>query len=167
MLKKIEQQVLDVLIDSFKHTDTVTTLDIKEELRKRYPTERWYQSDVSSAMNYIYASGALPNLQYNDNGKYREYNIPQVKPTYNPATVSYVAKTKLLEVLKDTKGRFFAITWIKKDGTERTINGKVTKLKFQNSLGYIVVKTKDKEYKLVDPRTLVKAIVNGINYIVK
>lgn len=78
-----------------------------------------------------------------------------------------INKTDLIDVIKESKGKFFSCTWNKKSREERTINGKVTSGKFSNKLGYIVVRTGKNEYKLVDPRTLKAARINGINYIVK
>lgn len=78
-----------------------------------------------------------------------------------------ISKTKLLNIIKESKGKFFSVTWIKKDGSERTVVGKVAKEKFQNKFGYIVVKEGSNEYKLVDPRTLKSATIDKIQYSVK
>jgi hypothetical protein len=168
-----------IVLDTFRLLESsivrVTTLDIKNSIRTTHPEIRCYQSDVSEAMDNLFNDNILPNLTYDDNGKYREYYIEDFSVTTVNSGVSYISppvvkkvpKTTLLDIMKSSKGRFFTVSWIKKDGSERTANGKVTQAKFQNQLGYIVLKTKKDEYKLVDPRTLKSAILDGIHYVVK
>lgn len=173
-MTNFEQIVLNTFRVLESSIGRVTTLDIKNSIRTTHPTMRCYQADVSEAMNNLVNDNIITDLTYDDNGKYREYYILNTTLTttspivnHNPPIISNVSKTKLLEIIHTSKGRFFTVTWVKKDGSERTANGKVTEKKFQNKLGYIVLKTKKDEYKLVDPRTLKGALLNGVHYIVK
>lgn len=53
--------------------NSVTTLEIKNQLRKDHPNNAWYQSDISEVMDYFYQQGVF---DYNDNGTYRVYFDP-------------------------------------------------------------------------------------------
>jgi hypothetical protein len=174
-MTNFEEKVANVARLLLLNNSNISTLDIKNTLRSTYPNERWYQHDISEAMDIIFRNNIIPNLIFNDNGKYREYYIEDISVTtvnngisyISPPVVKKVPKTTLLDIMKSSKGKFFTVSWIKKDGSERTANGKVTQAKFQNQLGYIVLKTKKDEYKLVDPRTLKSATLDGIHYVVK
>lgn len=86
-----------------------------------------------------------------------------------------ITRSKALELIYSSNGKFFSTTWIKKDGTERTINGrlKVTKgtkggKNNATGMGYITMYSmKDKGFKNVDTRTQTELKINGQIYKVK
>lgn len=79
-----------------------------------------------------------------------------------------ISKTALVDIMKNqSKGRFITVTWIKNGGDERTINGKVNKESFLNSLGYIKFFEKGKEIKLIEPKHIKSACINKVHYKVK
>lgn len=53
---------------------------------------------------------------------------------------SQISRLKALELMQESKGRFFTTTFIKKNGEERTINGKYQGL---SKLGYVRVAEHD------------------------
>ena len=54
--------VLETARDLMKFGHT-TTLDIKEELRRRFPNKKWFQSDVSDIMIDAYDNKLIKNIQ--------------------------------------------------------------------------------------------------------
>lgn len=168
-MTNFEKIILDTFVSLERLTGVVTTLDIKNQVRNTHPTLRCYQADVSEAMNNLFNDNVVPDLTYDDNGKYREYYILHAQPVVPTPikTSSKISRTAMVDLLKNTNGRFFTITWIKNNGDERTINGKVSKNNFYSSLGYINVKTSKGEIKLVNPTNLKKLVVSGTTYKVK
>lgn len=78
MYKKLENYIFDdaVLKTAKQFIDkqgTVTTLEIKNKLRADHPTVHWSQIDISLCMDEIFQEQKILNLQYVDNGTYREY----------------------------------------------------------------------------------------------
>lgn len=71
-----------------------------------------------------------------------------------------ITRTKAVEKIDNSKGRFFTPTFTTKAGNERTINcnfkkGSVTKL------GHLrVYSMQDKGYRSVDPRTISKLVID-------
>ena len=64
--------VVTVAQTMLKNSSTVTTLEIKDELRNQ--GFKALQSDVSAIMSICAMNG---EFEYKDNGKYREYMLPQ------------------------------------------------------------------------------------------
>lgn len=78
-----------------------------------------------------------------------------------------MSRNGVVEFIKASKGRFFTVTFIKKNGEERTINCN-TKNNSINSLGRILVYSmSDKSYKQVDIRTISKLSINGSTFKVR
>lgn len=165
--------------------NTVTTLEIKNQLRKDHPNHAWYQNDISDVMDYFYQQGIF---DYNDNGTYRTYFDPQTatlstSPTVSaikavPSTTSTtvttpkttsISKTKALELIKETGSKFYGVTFTKKDGTERKMLCQTVNT--FSPLGYIVVKDMNEVRKgnsnpdrNVNLQTLTELKVNGVKY---
>jgi hypothetical protein len=55
-----------------------------------------------------------------------------------------ISKTKALDLLKNSKGHFFTAVFLKKDGSERTINGQYLKDQDNSPLGFVKVKESSK-----------------------
>ena len=106
-----------------KANNTVTTLEIKVALRKRYPIQNWVQSDISKVMDELAANNLYT---YTYNGVYRVYSLVK-----NPKTVNVksqrVSRTKVLELIQNNGGRFFGVTFTKKDGSTRDMKCKIEK----------------------------------------
>jgi hypothetical protein len=78
-----------------------------------------------------------------------------------------INRTELVELVKNTKGKFFTVTFTKLNGAERTINGNV-KSNCLTNLGHIrIYSMKDKGYRNVNSRTIKSVSFQSINYIVK
>ena len=120
-----------------KANNTVTTLEIKVALRKRYPIQNWVQSDISKVMDELAANNLYT---YTYNGVYRVYslvknpktvNVKTQKATALPKTVNVksqrVSRTKVLELIQNNGGRFFGVTFTKKDGSTRDMKCKIEK----------------------------------------
>ena len=83
-----------------------------------------------------------------------------------------ISKTKAVELINNTNGKIFTVTFLNKDNKERTINGrlKVTKnLKGNKNkaadLGYITMfSMKDKGYRNVNKQTLISLKTAGSSY---
>lgn len=66
-----------------------------------------------------------------------------------------ISKTKAVELIKSTKGKFFTVTFMKKDGTIRTINGNYKNTNTSDTLGYLkVYSMKDKGYRQVNTQSI-------------
>lgn len=79
-----------------------------------------------------------------------------------------VNKSQAVEVINNTKGKFFTVTFTKKNGELRTINGNVKKPKTPNLLGYINIYSPSvKGYRKINAQTIKSVSFNRINYIVK
>lgn len=126
---KNTQTIKQVANDLLKVNNTVTTLEIKVALRKKYPNQNWKQSDISQVMDDLYLQGMY---RYTDNGTYRVYsavNSP-VSKTVVPnkkSSTQKVSRTKALELIQKNGGRFFGVTFTKKDGTTREMKCKIEK----------------------------------------
>lgn len=83
------------------------------------------------------------------------------------ASKSTISKTKAVEIINSTKGKFFTVTFITKDNRMRTINCN-KKADSTTALGYIrVYSTKDKGYRSINPNTMNELKYNGITYKIK
>lgn len=152
MMKDAVQNTAKKLL---KANNTVTTLEIKAELRIKYPHFYWTQSSVSSIMDELYHDGLF---SFKDNGIYRTYSHPTATKKVNSTTIkkvsaprkvakapsvvaqSTISKTKALDLIKNSKGHFFTATFTKKDNTQRTINCQYLKDQTASDLGYVKVK---------------------------
>lgn len=76
-----------------------------------------------------------------------------------------ISKTTAVEMINNSKGRFFTVTFVKGNGDERTINGL---RKNQTPLGNITMySAKDKGYRTINPNTIKSLIINSTTYVVK
>jgi hypothetical protein len=77
-----------------------------------------------------------------------------------------ITRTKAVELIENTKGRFFTVTFTKKDNTERTMNCNHKKNAI-TKLGYVTVKVPKLGYRNINPQTISKLVVAGQTYNVK
>lgn len=169
-LKKVEKAFRKLL----KKGNKITTLGVKNNLRHNYPNKCWKQKDISKALIDIEANDK--NISFTDNGTYREYSIvayntsgaikkPKLKTKLRDG--GKISKTDAVTKIKSSKGRFFTVTFIKKDKSERVLNGNIRLDNFMNNQGYINVKESNGNTRQVNPRTITALKIAGSQYIVK
>jgi hypothetical protein len=86
-MKAMKQAVLTTAKTLLKANNTVTTLEIKTELRRDYPYYYWDQSTVSNYMIQLSGDGLF---DYVDNGTFRIYSLPKKKTVttrVDPSTI--------------------------------------------------------------------------------
>ena len=104
-----------------------------------------------------------------------ETNIP---PSETPATPSGpITKPEAKQMIKDTKGKFFTVTFTKKDGTTRVMNARLGVRAYlkggelpydPESKGLIpVFDIPKKEYRMVNINTITKLKIGNNTYDVK
>lgn len=80
-----------------------------------------------------------------------------------------VNKTDMVDILSKANNVPFTVVFIKKDGSPRTLRGRLIGID-QKNLGYLDVedldKPEDNRFRLVDCRTIKSLIVNGVKYVV-
>lgn len=170
-MKLMKQAVLDTANKLCQANNTVTTLEIKTELRKTHPYFHWIQNSrngltgVSEYMDELYQEG---HFVYTDNGQYRVYsavtvvNTPTAKRgrprknviitpgnsarvTKNPNhNIRSISRQKALDMMANNKGHFFTAVFVKQNGDERTINCQYLKDQSSNPLGYVMVREAQK-----------------------
>ena len=190
-MKLMKQAVLDTANKLCKANNTVTTLEIKTELRKTHPYFHWIQNSrngligVSEYMDELYQEG---HFTYTDNGQYRVYSAvtttkspktrlpkhagtPIPRNTSNPNhNIRSISRQKALDMMANNKGHFFTAVFVKQDGTERTINCQYLKDQHSNPLGYVMVKEAQKmkdgvnAIRQINLQTLRKLRIGGQNY---
>lgn len=89
-MKAMKDAVLAVAKSLAKANNTVTTLEIKTELRRDYPYYFWTQKVVSDYMDQFAGDGVFT---YKDNGTYRIYSLTKTKATAGPVSKSIVSVT--------------------------------------------------------------------------
>lgn len=78
-----------------------------------------------------------------------------------------VSRTKISDIMRNSVGKFCTVTFVKQDGSERTINGKANSKGYMDNLGYVRFKDNKGNYKLVDPRTTKELHCNNTVYYVQ
>lgn len=80
-----------------------------------------------------------------------------------------VGSVAVVEILSNSHGKPFTVTFTKKDGTERTLRGRLIGVD-QKNLGYIDVEDLDqpegKRFRMVDCRTISSLIVDNTKFTV-
>lgn len=141
-----------------------TTLDIKNDLRKNHPNYYWPQNTDNNCLGVSEIMDGFFNqnlFAYSDNGTFRTYFNPVTakkavvkSATKNPSvkkakpakkaksftTTGTISRKKALDAMKNSGGRFFTVVFIKKDGTERTMNCQYLKDQTTSDLGYVKVR---------------------------
>jgi hypothetical protein len=78
-----------------------------------------------------------------------------------------ISKTNLVKKLIDNKGQFLSVTFIKKNGDARKLNGKIPTENYMDLLGYLRFTTNKGEEKRVDCRKLISATIDHEEFVVK
>lgn len=159
-----KQLIKDTLVSILTNNKEATTLEVKQLLRHLYPSEKWYQDDISDVVDEIYTSNTVEGLQYKDNGTYRIYSISK-----SPINAAFVNKTDLAEyVLQALKTVNGLIT------IEVSKNGAIEERKYKlanyvnpiDIFGYIAVINEKGENRKLDPRKLVSLKVGNTKYLI-
>lgn len=162
--------------------NTVTTLEIKNFLRKKFPNKRCTQDFVSKTM-IDYANEG--RFTFNDNGTYRVYSSKlsgtvqagsaitvsnsQTSKTNKNMNTKRISRTTAINLMRNSKGQFFTVEFQKQDGTLRTLNGQYMKDQKLNS-SYVLVKESGKlktgsnPIRNVNPDTLKVLKIGGETY---
>lgn len=90
---------------------------------------------------------------------------PRKAVSHNKAfPVQKVSRTAMVNVINNTKGRFFTATHIDQDGQPRTMNAIKSKSP-ATALGYITVYSlQDKGYRNINPQTLTDVSFGRVHY---
>lgn len=107
---------------------------------------------------------------------FRKHLIQELK-NMGSGTKTPVSRDELVKLIKNTKGAFFTVTFVKKDGSVRTMNARLNVKKYLRggTLPYDPIKkgliptfdVQKREYRMINEKTLISAVIEGINYIVK
>jgi len=162
-MSKRDQLCLDAALQLLKATNRVTTLEIKLKLREDHPEYNWTQELVSKLMQGFTAQGLFT---FEDTGVFRIYSDPNITmtnlqtpdvqaafgqaiaanavatpalPVQQPSKVIKIGKKKAFELMSNAGGRFFTVTFKKKKGEERVLNGQYLSGQDPNVLGYVKV----------------------------
>tara|TARA_R110000772_G_scaffold54130_1_gene123512 strand:- start:37853 stop:38101 length:249 start_codon:yes stop_codon:yes gene_type:complete len=73
-----------------------------------------------------------------------------------------ITRTDAVDKMKNSKGRFFTVSWIANDEQPRTYNGNCGK-ECETALGYININTKG-GIKNVNPKTITGIQIGGTKY---
>jgi hypothetical protein len=200
-MNAIRKMVYNMATDLLKANNTVTTLEIKTALRSKYPQYYWIQNSnghtegISEIMDVFATQG---KFTYSDAGSYRIYSYKMAKtvrktPMKKTAvkragskvgkaavkhtTTNSISRKKALHMIAGNRGHFFTATFIKKDGTTRTINAQYMKgvgsPAADWSAGYVRVKETGKmktghnAIRQVNLKTLKELRIAGNTYKVK
>jgi hypothetical protein len=149
-MKEVKELMRDAVkntaIKMLKPSNKVTTLELKLQLRKDYPSFYWKQETVSQIMNSLSNENVF---NFTDNGTFRTYSLVKsvksavtsimkkvIQRVGNPSRITRKTAKLLIE---NSKGQFFTATFVKKDQQERTMNAQCIKGQKVNIDGLIKV----------------------------
>lgn len=122
-MKAMKDAVLSTAKTLAKANNTVTTLEIKTELRRDFPYYFWTQDIVSKYMDQLAGDGLF---DYTDNGTYRIYRLAGVKSLVSSASKAVVGVKGFFNVTGTSKPKTTAVTSLfgKINGTVATKTSK-------------------------------------------
>lgn len=177
-----------------------TNLELKNELRKKFPNEIWNQMDISIEMMDLADNDG--HFDYTHNGTYRVYTAtPSLQGSQNglsgqsnsnpsmtaqliakaqsqpiakqpkikvPLATKRIGRTKALDIIQNTNGKFFSVRFEKKNGEDRLMGVQYVKGTKPDPLGYVRLKElKTQITKSVNLQTLSEIKTNNTLYKVK
>lgn len=83
----------------------------------------------------------------------------------NNKVIIEASRSHLVSELMYNDGTFKTVTFIKNNGDERTINGRVSKNKPFSNQGYLRLKTSKGNWKLINPRTISSVSARKVLYV--
>lgn len=151
LIEEIMNEQLNVFIDNNGY---VTSLDLKNQLRLSYPPFIWDQTPVS-----LWLSSNCKDSKYNivDNGLYLTYT--PIKKSKTKKKDNRIGKNEAVKQIQNTKGRFFSVTFMKKDDTPRKMTCKL--VDGPDNLGYFKVKTVKGDFRQINTQTIQSFKING------
>ena len=182
MIKDLKRGHMSAVVMSLlQANNTITTLEVKQELRTKHPDFSWKQTDVSNYMNAMHLSG---DLTYEDNGTFRTYSGESLKKTsvkkdakgknLKKVAAKSISRAKAYDLMTGNKGYFFTAEFVKKDGKTRIINCQASKDQKDSKLGYINVKEAslmrtdpDNAYRKINMQTIKSLKIGGVAYKIK
>lgn len=78
-----------------------------------------------------------------------------------------VSRSRAVDMIKGSKGRFFTATFKKRDGSSRTMNCNYKTGSVTNMGGIRVYSMQDKGYRTINPQTLSELVINNTTYRVR
>jgi hypothetical protein len=128
--------------------NTITTLEIKDELRKKHPHSPWWQFQISETMAFFADQGIF---NYTDNGSYRTYFDPKNPINPNPFKKSTKVKVQITnggvidvnttkQLIENSKGKIFSITFTKLNKDNRKMVCRYLKDLNDTKLDFLMVK---------------------------
>lgn len=147
-MKAMKDAVLTVAKQLAKANNTVTTLEIKTELRRDYPYYYWTQDIVS---NYMAQFAGDSIFTFTDTGTYRIYSL--ATPTHVKITAGPVSKTVTVSSGGGT------VTGISKVAGKTASKPVAVTSKRKSSLGNVI--NKSKAYSLATDAGFESVVVNG------
>ncbi len=154
-----------------KANGTVTTLEIKTDLRTEFPYYRWEQQFISDEVANI---ATTEGYSFKFNGTFRTYtNIPVKTSIPTPRKSGTISRKTALNMMQKSGGKFITVEFVKDDKTVRTLNGQYIKDQKMSPLGYVLMKESGKMKKGENPirnvnlQTLKSLRMGGITYRVK
>lgn len=160
-MKLMKKAVLDTASKLAKANNTVTTLELKLELRKTHPFFHWIQNTrngligVSEFMEQLAQEGRFTYTDTVTSGNtHRVYSLAttpvtvtipkrvvKTKRTTSKNTMKSTNRNKALDMIRGNKGHFFTVIFTKlTDGTVRTMNCQY----LSDSGGYVKVRESNK-----------------------
>jgi hypothetical protein len=107
-------------------------------------------------------------------GEFKKQLIAEIKQLLKEAIS--ISRNELVQKIKDTKGDFFTVTFIKKDGSTRVMNARFGVKKYLKggelpydpiSKGLLpVYDVKVEDYRMININTIISAKVGGEEYMV-
>lgn len=182
MIKTLKRgQMAATVMNLLAINNTITTLEVKTELRTLYPDFNWPQAEISNFMNDMHLAG---DLTYEDNGTYRVYSGESLKKTtvkkdpkgkkLPKVKAKSISRAKAYDLMTGNGGHFFTAEFVKKDGKTRVINCQADKDQKDSKLGYINVKeaslmrTDPKNaYRKINMQTIKSLKIGGVAYKIK
>jgi len=163
--KTLFGSLLEVLEESLTPNNTVTNLELKNKLRSKHPFRIIYQKDISEAMDYL--QDTYNQLTYTSNGVFRIYSL-KIDNTQSPITTdNVITKDQAKDMIGNSQGKYFGVTFIKIDGNIRSMRCKAYKdTKIVNNKYLQLIDAKYNHIKNINLDTLKELRINKNIYTV-
>lgn len=89
------------------------------------------------------------------------------QPVIDITGADKISKTAAVELIRNSKGNFFTVGFVKTDGDVRYLNGVVKASNFMNSQGYINVTESNGNKRQINPRTILALKISKKTYVTK
>lgn len=146
--------VLITALELLQVSNKITPEQVIEKLRKDEKEYRWTLAAVREHMETLTSKGLIVNVRGNYCSPSTVFGkssatvktatskaVKTVSKTAKPVSgkITKISKTTALDLIKNTKGRFFTAVFTKKDGSLRTINCQYRKGQPTSEFGYVQV----------------------------